>query len=140
MGAKQSDLVDTCVKQIRSVLELAVPAWHSGINQTEKIDIERIQKSAAHIILGEEFESYRQAIKTLGLDSLVDRREKLCLKFALKAEKHNKFVKWFKPAVYPQNTRQDKVKYCSVLAMHSRFRKSPLPFLTDRLNMYYNKK
>ena len=133
LGAKQSDLVDIYVKQIRSVLELAVPAWHSGINQIEKIDIERIQKSAAHIILGEEYESYRQAIKTLGLDSLVDRREKLCLKFALKAEKHNKFVKWFKPAVYPQNTRQDKVKYC-------RFRKSPLPFLTDRLTMYYNKK
>ena len=47
LGAKQSDLVDIYVKQIRSVLELAVPAWHSGINQTEKIDIERIQKSAA---------------------------------------------------------------------------------------------
>ena len=132
--------MDIYVKQIRSVLELAVPAWHSGINHTEKIDIERIQKSAAHIILGEEYESYRQAIKTLGLNSLVDSREKLCLKFALKAEKHNKFVKWFKPAVYPQNTRQDKVKYCSVLAMHSRFRKSPLPFLTDGLNIYYNKK
>ena len=46
------DLVDIYVKQIRSVLDLAVPVWHSGITLIEQVDIERIQKSAAHIILG----------------------------------------------------------------------------------------
>ena len=107
---------------------------------SEKIDIERIQKSAAYIILGEDYVSYRDALKCLGLDSLFNRREKLCLKFALKAEKNLKFGKWFRPAVHLQNTRQEKLKYCSVLTKHSRFRKSPLPFLTDRLNEFYIKK
>jgi hypothetical protein len=37
-----------------------------------KIEIERILKSAAHIILGESKELYRQAIKTLGMDSLMN--------------------------------------------------------------------
>ena len=100
------DLVDIYVKQIRSVLELAVPVWHSGITLIEQVDIERIQKSASHIILGENYISYKEALTTLGLDTLRNRRDKLCLKFGKKAEKHDKFRNWFKPAVYPNNTRQ----------------------------------
>ena len=36
------------VKQLRSVLELVVPAWHADI--TERKNIERVGKTAAHII------------------------------------------------------------------------------------------
>jgi hypothetical protein len=62
IGAAREDLLDVFIKQIRSVLELAVPAWQSSISQAEKIDIERVQKSACHIILGENYESYRSAL------------------------------------------------------------------------------
>ena len=62
LGAQEHDLVDIFIKQIRSVLELAVPAWHSGITLAEQIKIERIQKSAAHIILGHSYESYKDAL------------------------------------------------------------------------------
>ena len=140
LGAKDVDLVDVFIKQIRSLMELAVPVWHSGITQEERIDIERIQKSAAHIILGEEYVSYRLALNHLGLESLLDRREKLCLKFAKKAEKHHKFGSWFKPTVNVRNTRLLKQKYCSAFTRHSRFRKSPLPFLTEVLNEFYRQK
>ena len=58
LGAKDHDLIDIYVKQIRSVLELAVPVWHGGITQAEEFDIRRIQKSVAHIILGEQYVSY----------------------------------------------------------------------------------
>ena len=51
-GAKQDDLVDIYCKQVRSLLKFEVPAWHGGITNGEHIDIERIQKSACHIILG----------------------------------------------------------------------------------------
>ena len=139
LGAKDSDLVDVYIKQIRSLMELAVPVWHSGITKAEQIEIERIQKSAAHIILGDGYVSYRQALNYLGLDSLLVRREMLCLKFAKKAERHTKFEKWFKPTVNTRNTRLIKPKYCSALTRHSRFRKSPLPFLTEVLNEYYRK-
>ena len=121
-------------------MELAVPVWHSGIIREERIDIERIQNSAAHIILGEEYVSYRLALNHLGLESLLDRREKLCLKFAKKAEKHHKFGSWFKPTVNVRNTRLLKQKYCSAFTRHTRFRKSPLPFLTEVLNEFYRQK
>ena len=140
LGAEVSDLVDIYMKQIRSILELAVPVWHDSITLAEQTDIERIQKSATYIILGECYVSYREALKSLGMETLKSRRDKLCLKFGRKAEKHQKFQRWFKPAVFSKNTRQEKPKYCSVLAKHSRFEKSPLASLTKRLNALYIKK
>ena len=97
LGANFSDLVDVYVKQIRSILEHAVPVWQSSITLRERVDLERIQKSACHIILGKQYESYHQALPLLGLETLESRRQKLCLRFALKAEKHAKFKAWFKP-------------------------------------------
>ena len=136
-GAKQDDLVDIYCKQVRSLLEFAVPAWHGGINKDDQIDIERIQKSACHIVLGDSYSSYKNALKTLCLDPLSVRRDRLCLKFAKKAEKHPKHSKWFKPNDNDVNTRQTKTKYKEVLAKHSRLKKSPLSFLTDMLNDNY---
>ena len=51
LGAQELDLVDIYTKQIRSVLELAVPVWHGAITLSEQIDLERIQRSATHNIL-----------------------------------------------------------------------------------------
>ena len=39
MGASQWDLVDMYTKQIRSVLELAVPAWQGALTLEEKLDM-----------------------------------------------------------------------------------------------------
>ena len=133
-------MVDLYTKQVRSVLELAVPAWHGAMTQVEKIAIERIQKSACHIILGDNYQSYKLALNTLDLDTLQSRRDKLCLNFARKSEKHTKFQKWFKPAVVSQDTRQEKYKYCDVKAQHNIFSKSPLSYLTQVLNEYHNRK
>ena len=140
LGAKDCDLIDIYLKQIRSVLELAVPAWHGGLTLAEQMDIERIQRSVAHIILGDKYCSYKEALKTLNLESLQARRNKLCLKFARKSEKNDKFVKWFKRSRPKPNTRQETFKYCDVVARHTRFKKSPLSSLTKMLNEYYNKK
>ena len=107
LGAQEMDLVDVYIKQIRSVLELVVPVWHGGITQAEQIDIERIQKCVAYIILGENYVSYKESLKSLSLETLKSRRDKLCLNFVKKAEKHEKFRNWFRPALYTQNTRQD---------------------------------
>ena len=93
LGAKKCDLIDVYMKQIRSVLELAVPAWHGSINLIEQQEIERVHKSVAHIILGVDYISYKDALETLDLESLISSRTKLWLKFAKKAEKHTKFQK-----------------------------------------------
>ena len=50
LGASRDDLLDVFIKQVRSVLELAVPVWHSSITMAERTDIERVQRAALHII------------------------------------------------------------------------------------------
>ena len=140
LGATRVDLLEIYTKQIRSVLELAVPAWQSGLTQAEKQTIERVQKCACHIILGSEYLSYRSALRSLNLETLESRRVKLTLKFGLKSEKHEKFKKWFTPATKAYSTRLEKFKYCSVRAKHTRFQKSPLSFLTKLLNMHHRVK
>ena len=140
LGAKETDLIDMYVKHIRCVVELAVPAWHGAITLEERTDIERIQKSAAHIIMGDDYISYKCALMSLNLESLESRRNKLCLKFAKKAEKHEKFQKWFKPMEYHQHTRLDRTKYCKVNAKYTSLEKSPISFLTKMLNKYHRKK
>ena len=113
---------------------------HGAITLAEQLDIERVQKCVAHIILGDDYVSYKEALKTLKLESLLSRRTKLCLKFAKKAERHDKFQHWFKVSNPKPNTRQKTSKYCQVKAMHNRFQKSPLSFLTRMLNEHYPKK
>ena len=58
LGAKNSDLVDVFIKQIRCILELAVPAWQGSCSQAERLDLEKVQKAACHIILGDSYNSF----------------------------------------------------------------------------------
>ena len=41
--AQTAELVDIFIKQCRSILELAVPAWHGAITLEERPDIERVK-------------------------------------------------------------------------------------------------
>ena len=134
MSATMEDLKEIYVKQVRSVLEFAVPAWNSALTEVEKVDIERVQKTALHIMLGDEYQDYRSALRTVGLEPLGDRRHKLCLKFVKKAAIHPKHKNWFRLNPKTVETRQDKTKYCPVYSNHNRFDKSPLAYLTDLLN------
>ena len=44
LGASQTELVDIYQKQVRSVLELAVPVWQPGITKFKKNQIEKGSK------------------------------------------------------------------------------------------------
>ena len=77
-------LFDAYIKEVRSILELAVPVWHSSLTRKQSLDIERVQKVAFRIILGPLYISYKQACQYLCTKTLEERRTKLCLKFAKK--------------------------------------------------------
>ena len=139
LGADQEALLDIYTKQIRSILELAAPAWQGALTQSEKNDLERIQRAACHIILGSTYVSYSQSLKALNIQSLEHRRNKLSIKFAKKAEKNHKFKNWFKVNQRKANTRQVPTKYLPVRANHARYLKSPISFLTKLLNTYHSK-
>ena len=82
-------ILDVYMKEVRSVLELAVPAWHSGLTVRQSADIERVQRVAVHIILsdfttGKSQYSYDMSLVVLDIEPLSIRRDKLCLTFAKK--------------------------------------------------------
>ena len=136
LGADSTKLLDVFIKQVRSVLELAVPAWHPGLTVNEAIDIERVQRAALHIILGMNYTTYRAALKQLNLETLEARRTHLCENFTKKASKHPKHKNWFKTNIRETKTRQPQPKYCPVVARTKRFEKSPLAYLTNLLNQF----
>ena len=134
LGSKTTDLLDVYFKQVRGTLEQGVQIWHPGITNIQRNKIERVQKSALSIILGQNYKSYNRALKTLKLESLFVRREKLCKTFAKKCEVSPKFSKWFKRKVKNVTTRGKVNKYCEIDARTARFEKSPINFLIKLLN------
>ena len=122
-----------CIQiEIRSILELAVPVWHSGLTRQQSKDIERIQKLCFRLILGENYVNYEQACKTLSSLTLEQRRTKLCLKFALKNVKsENSF---FINNRNNKNTRQKENLVKEYRCRTKRFQNSSLPYLARLLN------
>ena len=135
LGAPIKDLIDTYMKMIRSILELAVPTWHPGLKIENANKIERVQKCALSIILGREYIGYKGALKTLKMETLTTRREKLCLNFALKAVKHPLFSKWFAPN--PVKNTRNHTKYIQPFARTNRYSNSTIPYLTRVLNNHH---
>ena len=109
--------------------------WHSSITKKNTVDLERVQKSALKVILGEKYESYKDALKLVGLDSLEKRREELCLKFAKQCLRHDKLK-----GLFPKNERKHKMekrnceKFIVKKANTERYRRSAIPSMQRLLN------
>ena len=134
LGASKEDLLDLYHKHVRSILEYAAPVWHSSLTGEDRLKLERVQKAAFHIILGEKYKSYNSALKMTGSKSLFDRIRKLCRKVAKKSMKNPKFNKWCKPTSTVTTTRQEKLKFHEVHCRTERYKDSPLSYLTRLLN------
>ena len=85
LGANKNELLDVYFKQIRSILEFAVPVWAGSITQEETKQIERVQKTLCAIILGPNYHTYEEALIELKLERLSERRKQQTLKFAQKS-------------------------------------------------------
>ena len=122
LGANKDDLKEVYIKQIRSILE------------EDSRQIERVQKSATRIILGQRYQSYTTALSHLHLEALYSRRNELCMKFARKCWRSKKFNNWFKPDNRVTITRQQNKKLCEVFSRTLRYEKSPISYFTKLLN------
>ena len=139
LGANVGEMLDVYDKQIRCVLELAVAVWEPALTQVEGKQIERVQKSAFSVILGDEYMSYENSLKKLDRQRLSERRYNLCKKIAKKSRLHPKYQNWFTfnpEESKPVNTRSEKpvLAYKPVNTRTNRYLDSPLPFLTNILN------
>ena len=135
----QEDMVEIYVLYIRSILELNCQVWHYSLTESERYNLERVQKIACRIILKTEYSSYSEALEILKLERLEDRRTKLCLTFAKRCLKHPTASKMFpsKP-VTKYNTRKHE-KFEVQFAKTSRLKNSAIPQLQRALNANFDK-
>ncbi len=90
-SVSHTDLLAIYIGYIRPVLEYAVPARHPGLTQALSTQLEQVQKRACRIILEAAYTRHQQALSTLGIPSLQERREQNWLDFALSLQSSNSF-------------------------------------------------
>ena len=83
-GAPLSDMKDIYVLFIRSYLEQSSSVWHSSLTQDNIDDLERVQKSAFKIMIKNKYNTYKDTLNILQMETLLNRREQLRLQFAQK--------------------------------------------------------
>ena len=138
-GAPLEDLKTVYILFIRSLLEQSATVWHSSLSKENIQDLERVQKSACRIMLKEKYQGYKNALKKLDLLTLDERREELCLQFAIKCTKNPKTVEMFprnlkKHIMQTRNPETFKVQFANT----ERLKKSPIIFMQKLLNEHEN--
>lgn len=126
------ELFDVYVREVRSVLEYAVPVWHSGLTQKQSSDIEAVQKLAFKLTLRQKYTDYAAACQIFNTNTLEQRRKQLCLKFAKKNLLSDK--SFFTLLNANVNLRQRKQKVTEFKCNTSRFQRSSIPFLASLIN------
>ena len=94
-GTNPEDLKTIYIVFIRSLLEQSATVWHSSLTKENKSDLERVQKTALKVILGDSYINYETALRKLDMENLYSRRRNLCLRFAIKASRNPKCREMF---------------------------------------------
>ena len=131
----RKELKDIYLTFIRSILEQSAVVWHSSLSVKNKSDLERVQKAAVRVIMGNNYSSYKNSLKDLKLDTLEKRRDFLCLKFAKNCLNNEKMK-----ALFPLNKTKHHMKKRKVFKFQlkkiktKRWNRSALPHMTRLLN------
>ena len=109
---------------VRSILEQSCVVWNSSLSEENIEDLERVQKAAVRVMLGQKYTNYEDGLEKLNLKKLADRRNELCLKFAKKCLENEKNT-----ALFPteeQKTSNDNKKTSQVFSKQSKNKKTPI--------------
>ena len=128
------DLLTVYKLYIRSILEQNCQLWHFSIIQEDIESLERVQKVACKIILGSQYASYNDALITLNIQSLYERRQNLSLKFAKRCVKHPKLFEMFPENPSSEYSLRNTEKYTVYKSRTSRLQNSTIPQLQRALN------
>ena len=120
---------------IRSLLEQSATVWHSSLTDENTNDLERVQKSAVRIILGDKYIGYTKSLEKLDMETLAERRKQLCLSFALKCRKNPKTKNMFPEnqkmhTMKTRNTERYKVEHANT----ERLKNSAIIYMQNLLN------
>ena len=125
-------MFDVYAKEVRSILELAVPVWHSGLTRQQAAEIEGIQKIAMKIILQNRYVDYQSACAIFSTTSLEERRLKVCSKFTAKNVKSENPL--FTIIGTHVKTRNKNVRVKEYKCNFGRYKKSSIPYLAKLFN------
>ena len=130
----REDMVTIYILYIRSILEQNCQVWHHSLSQEDQTDLERVQKIAFRIILGKEYDSYEDSLIILSLQTLHQRRELLCLRFAKKCIKHPKAASMFPLNRDKSHSLRNQETYYVQPARTGRLMNSAIPQMQRALN------
>ena len=121
--------------QVRCKLEQAAPVWHHSITQSENTSLERVQRAAVRVIMGDSYKNYNDALEVLKMDSLEKRRDKLTLNFAKSSLKLEKMKKLFPLNVNNHGMiKRTYEKYKVIKARTERYKSSTVINIQKMLN------
>ena len=127
-------IIDYYMKEVRPLTEQGVPIWNSSLTKKQIKDIEKIQKVALKIILGQQYQSYESACEIFGLKKLSIRRLELSTKFAIKLYKSNRCKEFFTPVTKNSRTRSDGPLLLEEKVNTRRCYQAPHNYLTRLIN------
>ena len=134
-GASVEDLKIIYFLFVRSHLEQSATVWHSSLTVENSTDLERVQKSAVKIILGNEYNGYENSLLKLDMEKLEDRRKQLCLNFAKKCVQNPKTKHMFQENKKKHNMKTRTTEKYKVDHAHTeRLRKSSIIYMQHLLN------
>ena len=138
--SNKAHLIHIYKSQVRGNLEYCSTVWHSGLTESDTKDIERVQKAAVRIFMGNKYQGYEEALKLLKLDSLKERRIKMALNFAKRSLKLEHFSKLLplSESGHVMSMRNHE-RYAVNISKTERYRRSAVPFLQRLLNEDYSK-
>ena len=135
LGASNAELMEVFQQQVATIAELAAPAWSSMLTNSESRQLERLQKTACHVVLGSQYTTYKRALTQLGMSSMADRRARQSRKFARKCANNEKFKNWFVcNEEKTSNTRSKIQAYKQPYTRTLKYANSAIPAMTAALN------
>ena len=140
IGLEPEVIIDFYTREIRSLLELAVPVWHSGLTVQQSDQIEAVQKMAVSLILNDFKSSYFVKCTLLNIEPLYLRRLTLCEHFVTRTANSKQHSNLFQPKEKCYNTRSEPNTFIEHQCNSSRHFNSPLSFLTRTLNKIIREK
>ena len=90
-------------------------------------------------MLGANYSGYQEALSFTGLETLADRRQKLCFNFAKKCVK-NDATSWMFPEKFQLVDTRHPEKFLVTKAKTDRLGKSAIPYMQKLLNSHWNRK
>ena len=132
-GVPDTDIAAIFASTICSVIEYACPVYGPRLTTTQQGEIEKMQRRILKIIYGHKI-SYKKALKITGLQTMSDRRAKLCEKFTDKSVANQRWAKWFPLNLNNNYPLRKRLKYREDHATTNRLYKSPVYTMRRFLN------